>query len=302
MKIGILTRLPSYYTEKRLQEEAEKRGHEVTMLKSPACHVEIDSGNPKVIYQGKVLGQLDAVIPRISLSNSSYASAILRQFETMGAYTPAKSLAIGRSHDILRTLQLLSKAGIGIPKTIITHDPDQLDNLLERVGLPVVIKAASAARNNDVVLVENPKAVNSVLKAFSMADANLLIQSYIGKDGEDVQDVRAIVVGSMVVASVKRNGSAQKFFSQPGKAEYGQIAKLTEEEKRVAVRAAKAIGLNICAVDMMITPTKQYILRLDASPGLENIELTTKRNVTAKIIEYIEKNAKQRNRKDKVGA
>lgn len=302
MKIGILTRLPSYYTEKRLQEEAEKRGHEVTMLKSPSCHVEIDGGNPKVIYQGKVLGQLDAVIPRISLSNSSYASAILRQFETMGAYTPAKSLAIGRSHDILRTLQLLSKAGIGIPKTIITHDPDQLDNLLERVGLPVVIKAASAARNNDVVLVENAKAVNSVLKAFSMADANLLIQSYIGKDGEDVQDVRAIVVGSMVVASVKRNGSAQKFFSQPGKSEYGQIAKLSEEEKRMAVRAAKAIGLNICAVDMMITPTKQYILRLDASPGLENIELTTKRNVSAKIIEYIEKNAKQRNRKDKVGA
>ncbi len=301
MKIGILTRLPNYYTEKRLQEEAEKRGHEVTMLKSSACHIEIDSGNPKVIYKGEILGQLDAVIPRISLNNSSYASAILRQFETMGVYTPAKSLAIGRSHDILRTLQLLSKANVGIPKTIITHEPDQLDNLLERVGLPVVIKAASAARNNGAVLVENPKAANSVLKAFYMSDANLLIQEYVGKDTE-VQDVRAIVVGSMVVASVKRGGSAQKFFAQPGKSEYGQVVKLTEEENRAAVKAAKAVGLSICAVDMMITPTKQYVLRLDASPGLENIELTTKRNVAAQVIEYIEKNAKQRNRKDKVDA
>lgn len=302
MKIGILTRLPNYYTEKRLQEEAEKRGHEVTMLKSSACHIEIDSGNPKVIYKGEILGHLDAVIPRISLSNSSYASAILRQFETMGVYTPAKSLAIGRSHDILRTLQLLSKANVGIPKTIITHEPDQLDNLLERVGLPVVIKAASASRNNGAVLVENAKAANSVLKAFYMSDANLLIQEYIGKNGEAVQDVRAIVVGSMVVASVKRGGSAQKFFAQPGKGEYGQVVKLTEEENRAAIKAAKAVGLSICAVDMMITPTKQYVLRLDASPGLENIELTTNRNVAAKVIEYIEKNAKQRNRKDKVGA
>ena len=148
MKIGILTRLPNYYTERRLQEEAEKRDHSVIMLRSSACHVEIDSGHPKVIYKGEVLEPLDAVIPRIALSNASYGSAILRQFETMGVYTPAKSLAIGRSHDILRTLQLLSKGGVGVPRTIITHEPDQLENLLERIGLPVVIKAASAARNN----------------------------------------------------------------------------------------------------------------------------------------------------------
>lgn len=301
MQIGILTRLPNYYTERRLQEEAEKRGHNVIMLRSSACHVEIDSGHPKVIYKGEVLEPLDAVIPRIALSNASYGSAILRQFETMGVYTPAKSLAIGRSHDILRTLQLLSKGGVGVPRTIITHEPDQLENLLERIGLPVVIKAASAARNN-AVLVENPKAANSVLKAFYMSDADLLLQEYIGKNGEDVQDVRAIVVGSMVVASVKRNGSAQKFFSRPGKNEYELIAKLSEEESRVAVKAAKAMGLSICAVDMIITPHKQYVLRLDASPGLENIELATKRNIAGKIIEYIEKNAKQRNRKDKVDA
>jgi ribosomal protein S6--L-glutamate ligase len=135
-----------------------------------------------------------------------------------------------------------------------------------------------------------------------MSDTNLLIQEYVGKNGEEVQDVRAIVVGSMVVASVKRAGSAQKFFAQPGKAEYGQVIKLTEEENRAAIKAAKAVGLSVCAVDMMITPTKRYVLRLDASPGLENIELITTRNIAAKIIEYIEKNAKQRNRKDKVGA
>lgn len=302
MKIGILTRLPNYYTERRLQEEAEKRGHEVVMLRSSACHIEIDSGSPKVIYKGEVLEHLDAIIPRIALSNASYSSAILRQFETMGVYTPATSLAIGRSHDILRTLQLLSKGGIGVPKTIVTHEPDQLDNLLERVGLPAVIKTASASRNSGAVLVESPKAANSVLKAFYMSDADLLLQEYVGKNGEEMQDVRAIVVGSMVVASVKRNGSAQKFFAKPGKDEYELVAKLSEEESRVAVRAAKAMGLNICAVDMIITPHQQFVLRLDASPGLENIETATKRNVANHIMEYIEKNAKQRNRKDKVGA
>lgn len=302
MKIGILTRLPNYYTERRLQEEAEKRGHEVIMLRSSACHIEIDSGSPKVIYKGEVLEHLDAIIPRIALSNVSYSSAILRQFETMGVYTPATSLAIGRSHDILRTLQLLSKGGIGVPKTIVTHEPDQLDNLLERVGLPAVIKTASASRNSGAVLVESPKAANSVLKAFYMSDADLLLQEYVGKNGEELQDVRVIVVGSMVVASVKRNGSAQKFFAKPGKDEYELAAKLSEEESRVAVRAAKAMGLNVCAVDMIITPHQQFVLRLDASPGLENIETATKRNVASHIMEYIEKNAKQRNRKDKVGA
>lgn len=300
MKIGILTRLPNYYTERRLQEEAEGRGHSVTMLRSSYCNVEIDSENPKIIYRGELLEPLDAVIPRIAYSNLSYSSAILRQLEAMGTYTPAKSLAIGRSHDILRTLQLLSKGGVGVPKTIIAHAPDQLENLLERLGLPVVIKAASA-RNNNAVLVESQKAANSVLKAFYMHDADLLLQEYVGM-GDGVQDVRAIVVGSMVVASVKRHGSAQTFFSGPGRMEYDQVAKLTEAESRTAVKAAKAMGLSICSVDMITTPGKQFVLRVDASPGLENIEVVTKRNVAAKIIEYIEKNAKQRNRKDKVGA
>lgn len=300
MKIGILTRLPNYYTERRLQEEAEARGHSVFMLRSSDCDIEIDNENPKIIYKGEVLEQLDAVIPRISHNNLSYSSAILRQLESLDTYTPAKSLAIGRSHDILRTLQLLSKGGVGVPKTLITHAPDQVDGLLERVGLPAVVKAASA-RNNNAVLVEGPKAASSVLKAFYMHDADLMLQEYVGK-GEDAQDVRAIVVGSMVVASVKRSGSAQTFFTKPGKHEYDQVAKLTDEQSRTAVKAARAMGLQVCAVDMITRPTKQYVLRLDASPSLENIELLTNRNVAAKIIEYIEKNAKQRNRKDKVGA
>lgn len=300
MRIGILTRLPNYYTERRLQEEAEKRGHGVIMLRSSYCDIQIDSEHPKIIYQGEIIDPLDAVIPRIAHSNLSYSSAILRQFEAMGTYTPAKSLAIGRSHDILRTLQLLSKGGVGVPKTIITHAPDHLEGLLERVGLPVVIKAA-AARNNNAVLVESAKAALSVLKAFYMHDADLLLQEYVGK-GAGVQDVRAIVVGSMVVASVKRSGNAQTFFSRPGNMEYELTTKLTEAQNRAAVKAAKAMGLNVCAVDMIVTQDKQYVLRLDASPSLENIELITKRNVAGQIIEYIEKNAKQRNRKDKVGA
>lgn len=300
MRIGILTRLPNYYTERRLQEEAENRGHEVVVLRSSECDIEIDNERSSILYKGEVLEHLDAVIPRTSYSNLSYSSAILRQFENMGTYTPAKSVAIGRSHDILRTLQLLSKGGVGVPKTLITHAPDQVDKLLERVGLPVVIKATSA-RNNNAVLVEGPKAANSVLKAFYMHDADLLLQEYVGK-GDDTQDVRALVVGSMVVASVKRSEGAQTFFARPGRLEYDCIAKLTEAQSRTAVKAAKAMGLHICSVDMIVRPNKQYVLRIDASPGLENIELITNRNVAVKIIEYIEKNAKQRNRKDKVGA
>lgn len=302
MRIGILTRLPNYYTERRIQEEAEARSHEVIMLRASDCDIEIDSESerPKIIHKGKLVERLDAVIPRIAYSNLSYSSAILRQFESAGTYTPVKSLAVGRSHDILRTLQLLSKGGVGVPKTIITHAPGQVDALLERVGLPVIIKAASA-RNNDAVLVETHKAASSVLKAFYMNDADLLLQEYVGK-GEGAQATRAIVVGSMVVASVKRGGNAQTFFSQSGKMEYELVAKLTEAQNRAAVKAAKAMGLSICAVDMIVSPSKEYVLRVDASPDLENIELITKRNVAVKIIEYIEKNAKQRNRKDKVGA
>lgn len=302
MKIGILTHLPNYYSEKRLEEEAQKRGHEVVMIRSSACHVEIDSERPTVIYRGEALEGLTAVIPRISPGASSYGNAILRQFEMMGVYTTAKSLAVGRSHDVLRTLQLLSKAGVGIPKTIITHEPSQLDNLLERVGLPAVIKVAQATRNNHAVLVESQKAANSVLQAFYMGDADLLIQEYAGNTSEDIQDVRAIVVGSTVVASVKRAGSARSFFSSASKQEYELTAKLTDQERKLAVKAARSVGLSVCAVDMMLTPSKQFVLRLDASPGLENIEHVTGRNVASKIIEYIEMNAPRRNKKDRVGA
>lgn len=302
MKIGILTQLPKHYSERRLQEEAEKQGHHVQMIRTSACHIEIDSDEPRVIFEGKSLAGLDAVIPRISPSTSGYGNAILRQFEMMGLYSTAKSLAVGRTHDVLRTLQLLSKAGVGIPKTIATREPSGLENLLEHLGLPAVIKIATPSPNNSVVLVESQKAANSVLQAFYMGDANILIQKYAGKIGEDVEDVRAIVVGSKVVASVKRSGSAQRFFTQSSKKEYELVAKLSEQDRKLAVKAARAIGLNICAVDMILTPEKQYVLRLDSSPGLENIEHVTGRNVAGKIIEYIGLNARRRNKKDRVGA
>ncbi|HYG83368.1 MAG TPA: RimK family alpha-L-glutamate ligase [Verrucomicrobiae bacterium] len=301
MKIGILTHLPNYYTERRLEEEAQKRGHDVMMIRSSASHVEINSEHPTVIYQGQALDDLNAVIPRILPSASSYGNAILRQFEMMGVYTTAKSLAIGRSHDVLRSLQLLNKAGVGIPKTIITREPSQIDNLLERVGLPAVIKVAQA-RNNHAVLVESQKAANSVLQAFYMGDADLLIQEYAGNTTEEIQDVRAVVVGSTVVASVKREGSARSFFSSSGKQEYGMSAKLTEQERKLAVKAARAIGLSVCVVDMLLTPSRQFVLRLDSAPALESIEQVTGRNIAGKIIDYVELNAPRRNKKDKVGA
>lgn len=299
MKIGILTRQPGY-TVRRLRDEARKRGHEVKTVKFPECYVEIQQDKPEVRYRGELLSDFDAIIPRIMPGMTTYGAAILRQFEMMGVYTPIKSIAITRSRDKLRTLQLLSKAGVVIPKTIFSRETDAVDDLLEHLEVPVIIKLASGTQGNGVVLAETYKAAKSVIQAFYVNDTSFLIQEFIKESAGT--DIRAFVVGNQVVASMQRQSLDDDFRSNIHQGGSGTAIKLSDEERKTALRAAKAMGLAVCGVDLMRSSRGPLVLEVNSSPGLEGIESVTGRNVAGKIIEYIELNAKRRVKKDKVGA
>ncbi len=299
MKIGIITRQPGY-TVRRLREEGRKRGHEVVTIKYPECYVEIQQDHPEVRYRGELLSDLDAIIPRIMPGMTTYGTAIVRQLEMMGVYTPIRSIAISRSRDKLRSLQLLSKSGVGIPKTIFSRETDRVDDLLNHFEPPVIIKLASGTQGNGVVLAETRKVARSVIQAFYVNDTSFLIQEFI-RESAGV-DIRAFVVGSTVVASMQRQSLDDDFRSNIHQGGSGTKVKLTEEERKMALRAAKAMGLAICGVDLMRSSRGPLILEVNSSPGLEGIEEVTGRNVAGKIIEYIELNAKRRTKRDKVGA
>jgi ribosomal protein S6--L-glutamate ligase len=299
MKIGILTREPGY-SVRRLKEAAIAHGHEVVIVKFPECYVEIQQNKPTVRYRGESLDSLDVIIPRILPGMSTYGAAIVRQFEMMGVYTPTKSIAITRSRDKLRSLQLLSKAGVGIPKTVFSRETTAIDDLIEHIGAPMIIKLASGTQGNGVVLAETRKAAKSVSQAFYVNDTSFLMQEYIEEAAG--ADIRAFVVGNQIVASIKRQSLDDDFRANIHQGGTGSVIRLTDEEKKVALKAAKAMGLPICGVDMIRSDRGPLILEVNASPGLEGVESITKRDVADKIIDYIERNAKQRNRKDRVGA
>lgn len=303
MKIAILSNGPSNYSTKRLKEEALKRGHEVKIVKYRDCYASIEQNNPTVSYRGDDLGKFDAIIPRISSSMTRYGTAIVRQLEMQGAYTVSSSIAISRSRDKLRSMQLLAKAGVGIPKTVVSRNTTDIDDLLEQLGgMPVIIKLARGTHGNGVVLAETKKAAKSVLQAFYLTNedgTNILLQEFIKESAGT--DIRAFVVGSRVVASMKRQSLDDDFRSNLHKGGEGTKVKLTDEETKVAIKAARAMGLNIAGVDLMRSERGPLVLEVNASPGF-GIEKVTGRDVAGAIIEYVELNAKRRNKKDKVGA
>lgn len=303
MRIAILSNGPGNYSTKRLKEEAILRGHEVTVVKYKECYASIEQNNPTVSYRGEDLSKFDAIIPRIASYMTKYGTAIVRQLEMQGVYTVSSSIAISRSRDKLRSLQLLSKYGIGIPKTVVSRNTTDIDDLLNHLGgMPVIIKLARGTHGNGVVLAETKKAAKSVLQAFYLTDddgTNILLQEFIEESAGT--DIRAFVVGSRVVASMKRQSLDDDFRSNLHKGGEGTVIKLTDEEKKIAVKAAKAMGLNIAGVDLMRSNRGPLILEVNASPGF-GIEKVTGRNVAGAIIEYVEQNAKRRNKKDKVGA
>jgi ribosomal protein S6--L-glutamate ligase len=304
MNIAILSKGADNYSTQRLKEEAEKRGHTVSIINYVLCSAKIEQGKPVVIYNGEELAGFDAIIPRIGASYTRYGSAIVRQFEMQGVFTSNSSIAIVRSRDKLRTIQLLSRAGIGIPKTIFSRGVTaNINDLIEELGgAPIIIKLARGTHGNGVVLAETKKAAKSVLQGFYLMDddgTNVLLQEYIEESAG--QDIRAFVVGGKVVASMKRQSLDDDFRSNIHQGGQGSAIKLTLEEKRMAIKAAKAMGLNIAGVDMMRSKRGALILEVNSSPGFA-VEQVTSRNVAEKIIEYVELNAKGRRRKDRVGA
>lgn len=303
MRIAILSNGNANYSTKRLKEEAIKRGHKVKIIKYKNCYASIEQNHPTVSYAGSDLIDFDAVIPRIASNMTKYGTAIVRQLEMQGVYTVSSSIAITRSRDKLRSLQLLAKSGVGIPKTVVSRNTADIDNLLDQLGgMPIIIKLARGTHGNGVVLAETKKAAKSVLQAFYLTNddgTNILLQEFIKESAGT--DIRAFVVGGRVVASMKRQSLDDDFRSNLHKGGEGTTIKLTEEEKKMAIKAAKAMGLNVAGVDLMRSSRGPLILEVNASPGF-GIEKVTGRNVAEAIIEYVELNAKRRNKKDKVGA
>lgn len=303
MNIVILSNGPGNYSTKRLKEEALQRGHKVRVVKYKECYASIERSNPSVSYRGEDLRGVDVIIPRIASNMTRYGTAIVRQFEMQGVYTTANSIAISRSRDKLRSLQLLSKTGIGIPKTVFSRDSADIDDLVEQIGgTPIIIKLARGTHGNGVVLAESKKAAKSVLQAFYLNNedgTNILLQEFVKESNGE--DIRALVVGGRVVAAMKRQSLDDDFRSNLHQGGEGVPVKLTDEERKTAQKAAKAMGLPICGVDMMRSERGPLILEVNSSPGL-TIEKITGKNVAGKIIEYVEQNAHKQRRKDRVGA
>jgi ribosomal protein S6--L-glutamate ligase len=291
MKIAILSRKPSLYSTRRLVEAAKLRGHEPRVIDTLRCYMNVATHRPEVHYKGEVLEGFDAVIPRIGASITFYGAAVLRQFEIMGVYPVNESVAISRSRDKLRSLQLLSRKGIGLPVTGFAHSPDDVDDLIKMVGgAPVVIKLLEGTQGIGVVLAETQQAAESVIEAFMGLKANILVQEYIREAGG--ADIRCLVVGDKVVAAMKRQAKEGEFRSNLHRGGSASLVKISPEERSTAVRAAKVMGLNVAGVDILRSNHGSVVMEVNSSPGLEGIEQATGKDVAGIIIEFIEKNAK----------
>ncbi|GJL97678.1 MAG: putative alpha-L-glutamate ligase [Hyphobacterium sp.] len=291
MRLALLCRNPDLYSHKRLVEAAQVRGHEIDILDTLRIYMNITSHRPALHYKGEKLPKYDAVIPRIGTSITAYGTAVVRQFEMTGAWSLAESVAITRSRDKLRSLQLLSRAGVGLPVTAFAHDTRQLDALLDMVGgEPVVIKLLEGTQGVGVVLAETRRSAKSVIEAFRGAKVNILVQEYIKEAGG--ADIRTIVVGGKVVAAMKRQGGEGEFRSNLHRGGAATKIKITPEERATAVRAAKIMGLHVSGVDMLRANHGPVVMEVNSSPGLEGIEGATGLDVAGQIIELIEKTAK----------
>lgn len=300
MNIVILSKGTANYSTKRLKDVSLARGHEVRVVNYAKCYVTLESGEPIVRYEGEEIRDVDVIIPRIASSLTKYGSSIVRQFEMQNVFTTTSSIALVRSRDKLRSMQLLAKAGVGIPKTVFARDTADVDDVLDQVGgAPVIIKVARGTHGNGVVLAETRKAAKAVMQAFYVEGVSFLVQEYIEESAGT--DIRAFVVGGKVVASMKRQSLDDDFRSNLHQGGEGKSIKLTDEERKIAQKAARAMGLPICGVDMMRSNRGPLVLEVNASPGF-GIEKVTGHEVAEKIIDYVEQNAKGRRRKDRVGA
>ncbi|MCA0433392.1 MAG: 30S ribosomal protein S6--L-glutamate ligase [Proteobacteria bacterium] len=291
MRIALLTRNPKLYSHQRIMEVAIARGHEIVPIDYLRCYMNITSRKPEIRYMGEKLQGFDAVIPRIAASHTFYGMAVLRQFEMMGVYPLNESVAIGRSRDKLRSLQLLARDGVGLPVTAFANNTGRSDDIIEMVGgAPVVIKLLEGTQGIGVVLGETHKSAKSVIEAFHGADINILVQEFI-KESEG-HDIRAFVVGRKIVATMERAGPEGEFRSNLHRGGSAEKTDLTSAERTAALRAARSMGLNVAGVDMLRSKRGPLVMEVNSSPGLEGIEQATGKNVAKSIIEFLERNAK----------
>ena len=301
MRIAILSRNPQLYSTRRLKEAAEQRGHEALVLDHLRCSLVNQKFDPGILYQGKRLENIDAIIPRIGASVSFFGTAVVRQFEMQGVFSVNSSIAIVRSRDKLRSLQIFSRHNIDIPKTVFANHPRYVDELLREIGgAPVVIKLLEGTQGIGVVLAETRKAAKSVIEAFYGLDANILIQEYIREAGG--ADIRAFIVDGKVIGAMRRQGAEGEFRSNLHRGGSAQMIKLKKAEREIAMQAAKAMGLNVCGVDMILSSRGPLVLEVNSSPGLEGIEKATGHDIAGNIIEYIERQAGKQRKHDRVGA
>ncbi len=287
MKLAILSRRPQLYSTRRLVEEAKKRGHHIHVVDTLRCYMNIATDKPSIHYRGDPLVKFDAVIPRIGASVTFYGTAVLRQFEMMGVFAVNDSVAVTRARDKLRALQLLSRKGIGLPVTGFAHSPDMIGDLINMVGgAPLVIKVLEGTQGIGVVLAETRQAAESVIEAFLDMHAHIMVQEYIKE--ADGADIRCFVVGNKVVAAMKRQAKPGEFRSNIHRGGKAEVVKITAEERAVAIKAAKIIGLNVAGVDMLRSNQGPLIMEVNSSPGLEGIERATGKNIARMIIKFLE--------------
>ncbi len=290
MKIAILSRNSRLYSTRRLVEAGRQHGHEMHVIDTLRCYMNTSSSKPEVHYKGEALTGYDAVIPRIGASITFYGTAVLRQFEMMGVFPANESVAITRARDKLRSLQLLSRAGVGMPVTGYAHSPDDIQDLIKMVGgAPLVIKLLEGTQGIGVVLAETKKAAESVIEAFMGLKANILVQEFIKEAGGS--DIRCFVVGDKVVAAMKRQAPEGEFRSNLHRGGSADVVKITPKERATAVRAAKVMGLNVAGVDILRSDRGPLVMEVNSSPGLEGIETSTGKDISGMVISFIENNA-----------
>ncbi|TNE77690.1 MAG: 30S ribosomal protein S6--L-glutamate ligase [Gammaproteobacteria bacterium] len=292
MRIAILSRNPNLYSTSRLKEAALERGHEVKIIDVLKCYMNINIQHPNIHVKGEELPAFDVVIPRIGASVTTYGTAVLRQFEMMGVYPLNESVAITRSRDKLRSLQLLSRKGIGLPVTGYANKPSDIPDLIDMVGgAPLVVKLLEGTQGIGVVLAETRKAAESVIEAFMGLKADIMVQEYIGESGG--ADIRCFVIGDKVVAAMQRQAAPGEFRSNLHRGGTASLVRLSPAERATAVRAANTMGLNVAGVDLLRSNHGPLVMEVNSSPGLEGIEAASGKDVAGAIISFIEKNARQ---------
>lgn len=288
MKIVVLSRGPGLYSTKRLVEAGKERGHDIEVVDTLRCYMNISKNNPTIHYDGKPLENVDAVIPRIAPNRTFYGCAVLRQFEAMGVFTVNSSVALSRSRDKLRSMQMLAANGIELPVTSFGHTPDDIEDMLSLSGeeAPYIIKLLESTQGNGVVLADTQQSAKGMVEAFMAIDTNILVQEFIAEAGG--ADLRCFVVGGKCIAAMKRQGAPGEFRSNLHKGGSASLIELSPEEKQTAENAAKVMGLNIAGVDILQSKKGPMVLEVNSSPGIEGIETATKKDVAGIIIEYIE--------------